>query len=146
MNTLQITHTSIRYINKKRNLCIKILTKHCLYYWKTKANEISINQKMNTFWYLPKNRLLQHGWKKWTRVHIGRRTWQFTLVFLPGESQEQGSLVGCVYGVAQSRTGLKRLSSRSSRVHICNHLIKSKLHCWTKKSKLQNDPNNMTFI
>ena len=37
-----------------------------------------------------------------------------TPVFLPGESQELGSLVGCIYGVAQSRTGLKRLSSSSS--------------------------------
>ena len=30
---------------------------------------------------------------------------------LPGESQGQGSLVGCGYGVAQSRTRLKLLSS-----------------------------------
>ena len=44
-----------------------------------------------------------------------RRKWQPTPVFLPGESQGQGSLVGCVSGVAQSRTQLKRLSSSSSR-------------------------------
>ena len=37
-------------------------------------------------------------------------------MFLPGESQGRGSLVGCVYGVAQSRTRLKRLSSSSSSV------------------------------
>ena len=42
-----------------------------------------------------------------------RRKWQPTLVFLPGESQGQRSLVG-VYGVAQSRTRLQRLSSSSS--------------------------------
>ena len=42
-----------------------------------------------------------------------RRKWQPTLVFLPGESQGQRSLVG-VYGVAQSRTRLKRLS-----MHAC---------------------------
>ena len=43
-----------------------------------------------------------------------RRKWQPTPVFLPGESQGQGSLVGCRYGVTQSRTRLKRLSSSSS--------------------------------
>ena len=43
-----------------------------------------------------------------------RRKWQPTPVFLPGESQGQGSLVGCRSGVAQSRTRLRRLSSSSS--------------------------------
>ena len=43
-----------------------------------------------------------------------RRKWQPTPVFLPGESQEPGSLVATVYGVAQSRMRLKRLSSSSS--------------------------------
>ena len=95
---------------------------------------------------------------------LWRRKWQPTPVFLPGESQRQGNLVGCrlwghtesdtterlhfhfslscigegngnplqcsclqnprdrgtwwaaVYGVAQSRTRLKRLSSRSSKI------------------------------
>ena len=42
-----------------------------------------------------------------------RRKWQPTPVFLPGESQGRGSLVGCVYGVAQIRTWLKQLSSSS---------------------------------
>ena len=46
-----------------------------------------------------------------------RRKWQPTPVFLPGESQGRGSLVAAVYGVAQSWTWLKRLSS-SSRVLI----------------------------
>ena len=36
-----------------------------------------------------------------------RRKWQPTPVFLPGESQGQGSLVAAVYGVTQSRTRLK---------------------------------------
>ena len=40
--------------------------------------------------------------------------WQLTSVFLPGESQEQGAWWAAVYGVAQSRTRLKRLSSSSS--------------------------------
>ena len=41
-----------------------------------------------------------------------RRKWQPTPVFLPGESQGLRSLAA-VYGVAQSRTRLKRLSSSS---------------------------------
>ena len=44
-----------------------------------------------------------------------RRKWQPTPLFLPGESQGQGSLVGCRLWVAQSQTRLKRLSSSSSR-------------------------------
>ena len=50
-----------------------------------------------------------------------RRKRQTTPVFLPGESQGRGLCVwrgawwAAVYGVAQSRTRLKRLSSSSSR-------------------------------
>ena len=40
-----------------------------------------------------------------------RRKWQPTPVFLPGESQGRGSLVGCRLWVVQSRTRLKWLSS-----------------------------------
>ena len=40
-----------------------------------------------------------------------RRKWQPTPAFLPGESQGQGACWAAVYGVAQSRTRLKRLSS-----------------------------------
>ena len=43
-----------------------------------------------------------------------RRKWQPIPVFLPGESQGRGSLVGCTYGVAQSQIQLKRLHSSSS--------------------------------
>ena len=43
-----------------------------------------------------------------------RRKWQPTPVFLPGESQGWGSLQAAIYGVAQSLTRLKRLSSSSS--------------------------------
>ena len=42
-----------------------------------------------------------------------RRKWQPTPVFLPGESQGRGAWRAAVYGVAQSRTRLKRLSSSS---------------------------------
>ena len=45
-----------------------------------------------------------------------RRKWQPTPVFLPGESQGRGSLWAAVYGVAQSWTQLKWLSSSSSAV------------------------------
>ena len=43
-----------------------------------------------------------------------RRKWQPTPVFLPGESQDGGAWWAAVYGVAQSRTQLKRRSSSSS--------------------------------
>ena len=46
-----------------------------------------------------------------------RKKWQPTPVFLPGESQGRGACWGAVYGVAQSRTRLKRL--RSSRGFGC---------------------------
>ena len=44
-----------------------------------------------------------------------RRKWQPTPVFLPGESQGRRNLVASTYGVAQSWTQVKQLSS-SSRV------------------------------
>ena len=47
-----------------------------------------------------------------------RRKWQPTPVFLPGESQGRGAWRAAVYGVAQSRTQLKRLSSSSSRKRL----------------------------
>ena len=40
-----------------------------------------------------------------------RRKWQPTPVFLPGESQGRGAWWAAIYGVAQSWTRLKRLSS-----------------------------------
>ena len=43
-----------------------------------------------------------------------RRKWQPTPVFLPGESQGWGAWWAAVFGVAQSRTRLKRLSSSSN--------------------------------
>ena len=45
-----------------------------------------------------------------------RRKWQPTPVFLPGESQGRGSLVGFRLWVTQSWTWLKRLSSSSSSI------------------------------
>ena len=45
---------------------------------------------------------------------IGSRKWQPTPVFLAGEPQGRGNLVGCRLWVAQSQTRLKQLSSSSS--------------------------------
>ena len=60
---------------------------------------------------------VRHDWATslslFTFMHW-RRKWQPTPVFLPGESQGRGSLVAAIYGVAQSRTRLKQLSSSSS--------------------------------
>ena len=47
-----------------------------------------------------------------------RRKWQPTPVFLPGESQGRGSLVAAIYGVTQSRTQLKWLSTAFDDFYI----------------------------
>ena len=53
-----------------------------------------------------------------------RRKWQPTPVFLPGESQGWGTWWAAVYGVAQSRTWLKWLSSSSSSsIQLEHHSI-----------------------
>ena len=58
---------------------------------------------------------VEHNWATslslFTFMHW-RRKWQPTPVFLPRESQARGSLAA-IYGVAQSRTRLKWLSSSS---------------------------------
>ena len=43
-----------------------------------------------------------------------RRKWQPTPVFLPGESQGQGTWWAAVYGVAQSRTRLRDLGAAAA--------------------------------
>ena len=67
------------------------------------------------------SRRVGHDWATslslFTFLHW-RRTWQPTPVFLPGESQGWGSLVVAVYGVTQSWTRLKWLSSSSSSIGI----------------------------
>ena len=58
-----------------------------------------------------------HNWATslslFTFMRWGRK-WQPTPVFLPGESQGGGAWWAAIYGVTQSRTRLKRLSSSSS--------------------------------
>ena len=56
-----------------------------------------------------------------------RRKWQPTPVFLPGESQDWGAWWAAVYGVAQSRTRLKQLSSSSSSSSRCFPFFLSKI-------------------
>ena len=59
----------------------------------------------------------RHSWvtslSLFTFMHW-RRKWQPTPVFLPGESQNREVWWAAVFGVAQSRTRLKQLSSSSS--------------------------------
>ena len=68
-----------------------------------------------------------------------RRKWQPTPVFLPWESQGRGAWWAAVYGVTQSRTRLKRLSSssssevRSMRKTRCGG-FKEEHSCWTSCS------------
>ena len=58
-----------------------------------------------------------------------RRKWQPTPLFLPGESRDGGAWWAAVYGVAQSRTRPKRLSSSSinTRTQSSLGII---LHTW----------------
>ena len=64
-----------------------------------------------------------------------RRKWQPSPVFLPGESQGRGSLVGCCHGVAQSWTRLKPLSSsNSSKGGIDNKEVWDNFLEWKKCS------------
>ena len=62
---------------------------------------------------------------------IGEGKWQPTPVFLPGESQGWEAWWAAVYGVPQSRTQLKRLSSSSSSKITadgdCSYEIKRRL-------------------
>ena len=64
------------------------------------------------------SRRVRHDWATslslFTFMHW-RRKGQHTPVFLPGESQGRGAWWAAVYGVTQSRTRLKRLSSSSSK-------------------------------
>ena len=71
---------------------------------------------------------VRHNWvtslSLFTFMHWGRK-WQPTSVFLPGESRDRGAWWAAVYGVAQSRTGLKRLSSSSSDIQLnfCTYTV-----------------------
>ena len=63
--------------------------------------------------------MIEVKWTSLSRVWLFAAPWKWQPipVFLPGESQGRGSLVGCRLWVAQSRTRLKRLSRSSSRLY-----------------------------
>ena len=67
---------------------------------------------------------IRHDWETtlslFTFLHW-RRKWQPTPVFLPGESQGWGAWWAAIYGIVQSWTRLKRLSSSSSSTLILNY-------------------------
>ena len=73
-----------------------------------------------------------------------RRKWQPTPVFLPGESQRWGSLVGCRLGVAQSQTRLKQLSSSSS-IHIYTRTSVMVFSGYTPRSESARSYGNSIF-
>ena len=73
------------------------------------------------------SRRVRHDWTTslslFTFMHW-RRKWQPTPVFLPGESQGWGSLVGCHLWGPQSRTWLTWLSSSSiDKLLGCFHIL-----------------------
>ena len=74
------------------------------------------------------SRRVRHDWATsrslFTFMHW-RRNWQPTPVFLPGEPQGRGAWWAAVYGVAQSRTRLKRLSSSSSSASLLALTVKN---------------------
>ena len=81
-----------------------------------------------------------HDWATsvplFTFIHW-RRKWQRTPVFLPGESQGRGGAWwAAVYGVAQSQTRLKRLSSSSS----------STAWILMNQSRYSNQSEKMSFV
>ena len=62
---------------------------------------------------------VRHNWETslWLSTFMRwRRKWQPTPVFLPGESQDSRAWWAAVYGVAQSWTRLRQLSSRIWRL------------------------------
>ena len=92
-----------------------------------------------------KSKLCLENWYSLICVSgIGSRLWnkwQPTPVFLPGEFQGRGAWWAAVYGVAQSRTQLKRLSS-SSNIHIIeksSQLCPNYIHCNKQNVHGMND-------
>ena len=76
---------------------------------------------------------VRHDWVTYlslfTFIHW-RRKWQPTPVFLPGESQGRGSWWAAIYGVTQSGTRLKWLSSSSSSWYNCSTFLEFKFLIW----------------
>ena len=86
---------------------------------------------------------VRHDWATslslFTFMHW-RRKWQPTPVFLPGESQGRGAWQAAVYGVAQSQTQLKWLSSSSKSY------FKLSLFITFSKQRILNVPGRNIFL
>ena len=95
---------------------VKVLHSICQQIWKTQ--QWPQDWKRSVFIPIPKKGNAKECSNYCTIALIShtnwRRKWQPTPVFLPGESQGRRSLLGAIYGVAQSWTWLMRLSSSSS--------------------------------
>ena len=64
----------------------------------------------------------RHRFDPWIRKILWRRAWQFTSIFLPGESHRQRSLEGySPWGRKESVTQLKQLSTHSTHTHTHTH-------------------------
>ena len=59
-----------------------------------------------------------------------RRKWQSTPVFLLENPRDRGAWWAAVYGVAQSQTRLKRLSSSSSKIMKRSMYVAGDYHLW----------------
>ena len=81
------------------------------------------------------SRRVRHDWATslslFTFLHW-RRKWQPTPVLSPGESRDSGTWWAAVYGVAQSRTQLKQLSSSSSSRENRNAKTPLAIYCPSK--------------
>ena len=94
--------------------------------WKVKVKLLSCVQLLVTPWTAAYQTLPSMGFSRhFTFMHWRRKCnpWmegsgRLHPLFLPGESQGWASLVAAIYGVAQSRTRLKWLSSSSSSKNI----------------------------
>ena len=53
-------------------------------------------------------------WSDLACMHVFKKKWQPTQVFLPGDPRDRGAWWSDVYGVTQSQTQLKQLSSSSN--------------------------------
>ena len=119
--------TKVRYPAQKVPLEEGMATHSCILSWKIAwTKEPGGLQSMGS-------RRVGHDWPTslslFTFMHW-RRKWQPTPVFLPGESH-RGAWWAAIYGVAQSRTRLKRLSSSSSKLVFFFHIE----DVWTKHFK-----------
>ena len=103
------------WLGKKKKNCQKPIYFPCLYV----DLRLTVNEKAYSKWHWKGGKLysmvcLTFQSFKARFSSDWRRQWHPTPVLLPGKSHGQRSLVGCIYGVAQSRTWLKRLSSSNS--------------------------------